>query len=167
MKKIIIILIALLLTGCVPKLPELPWLPGKTTTGKADFIGGTKSIEAEIIKPAEGGKVYANQPFNVIVRVSNEGESEAEGTTCISGLNKKYFPGFSGCECQDFKLEGKRRIEGERLEGEEEQLKFDIGTIKTEELDSDSLGKNHAIIGVFLSLNSTNSAVNPRSSGVM
>jgi len=140
MKKIILILIILvLISGCV-KIPKLK-LPGssQTTTGKSDFIGGTKGIEAGILSPIEGGKIYSTQPLNVVVGVTNEGESESEGTTCISGLNKKYFPGFWGCECQDFTLEGRRLIEGERLEGEEEQLTFEIGTINPEGLEGSTV----------------------------
>lgn len=133
MKKIIILLIILLLiSGCIPSLPgiKLPGLPGKTPVGgKTGFIGGNKGMEAEILKPMEGEKISASQPFEIVVKVSNEGESEAKGHTCISGLNQKYFSGFSGCDCQEFELKGKELVEEERLEGEEEKLVFDIGSI--------------------------------------
>lgn len=126
MKKIIIALIILLLiAGCV-KLPNIPGkLPGQTT-GKKDFVGGTKGVEAEIVSPAEGGKIYLDMPFNVAVRVTNEGEAKAEGTTCI-------FGSFTECECQDFVLEEKRKSEGEKPEGEEKIIVFEGGKIEEKE----------------------------------
>lgn len=143
MKKIIIIiaiLALLLFSGCatLSKI-KLPGMPGTVTEGRKDFIGGIKGIEAEIINPREGGKVYATQQqrFQVAVEISNEGESKAEGTTCISGLNEKFFPGFSGCDCQDFMLEGKRK-DGEQEE-EKEILTFEGGKIQTEGLTEDPI----------------------------
>ena len=135
MKKIIILIAALLvISGCIPTFSGIKEkIPGQPT-GKTDFIGGTKGIEIEILNPLEGGKAYSDQPFNIAVRVSNKGESYSEGTTCVSGLNTKYFPGFSGCDCQDFMLEGKRKIEEKQSEGEEETLIFETGQITTGEL---------------------------------
>lgn len=130
MKKIIILLmILLLINGCVKFSDikeKLPGMPGTTTAGKKDFIGGTKGLTTEIISPTESGKVYSSQPFNVAVKLNNEGEAQARGATCV-------FGSFSECDCQEFTLEGKRKIEGESLEGEWKTLTFEKGMIDKEE----------------------------------
>lgn len=129
MKKTLVIIIALLIiiSGCkfselrdkIPGLPKKVIIPGR--------VDSTKGVEAEIVRPTEEGKVYSNQLFNVIVKVSNEGESKAVGETCV-------FGSFSECECQEFRLEGKRKLEGESLEGEDETLTFDGGSITKEDI---------------------------------
>lgn len=130
MKKIIILLIVLLLVaGCV-KLSDIkgkiPGLSSTTTAGKKDFIGGTKGVTTQIISPAEGGKIYSSQPFNIAVKLNNEGEAQARGATCT-------FGSFLDCDCQEFTLEGKRKMEGESLEGEWKTLTFEKGMIVKEE----------------------------------
>ncbi len=126
MKKTIIILTILLIiiSGC--QFPGVKLPGGSGPSGKEDFAGGPKGIEAEIVNPVENGKAYTNVPFKIVVRVSNEGESAAEGATCA-------FGSFSACECQNFRLEGKRMIEKEKLEGEEEILTFEGGQVSKEE----------------------------------
>lgn len=135
MKKIIIlIVISLFISGCIPDLSgiKMPGLPGKKTVGgKKAFSGGTLGIESEILRPIEGEKVHSSQPLEIVVKLSNKGETDSEGVTCISGLNKKYFTDFSGCDCQESEpLEGKKKVGGETQEGEEERLIFDIGAIQ-------------------------------------
>jgi len=131
MRKIIIISLILLLfiAGC--KFSDIKEkVPVKTTTkGKADFVGGTKGTEVQIVSPVKDGKAYVNQPFQIAIKVSNEGETETEGTICVSGLNPKYFLGFTGCDCQDFALEGQTKLEGETIEGEDEILTFEGGEV--------------------------------------
>ena len=139
MKKIIFIFsitLLLLFSGCTFSeiKGKIPFLPGEKTSGKKDFIGGTNGLTAEIKRPVEGGKAYESQLFKIEVLANNQGEAEAEGTTCVSGLSSKYFPGFSGCECQDFSLKGKRKEGKESLEGEDEMLVFEAGEIKSKEL---------------------------------
>ncbi|MCG2718571.1 MAG: hypothetical protein L6408_07045, partial [Nanoarchaeota archaeon] len=101
---------------------------------KSDFIGGNEGITPEIMTPIEDGKVYSTQPFQIAVKVTNEGESQSDGSVCISGLNPKYFSGMANCECDSFSLEGKRRIEDEQLEGEEEILTFEGGEVMSGDL---------------------------------
>lgn len=127
MKRILITLaiILVLLSGCTFSAIKEK-LPGQTVSGKEEFIGGPKGVETEIINPIEGGKAYLNMPFKVIVKTVNQGESESEGSTCV-------FSSFAGCGCQNFKLQGNRKIEKEKLAGEEETFTFEGGTIEKEE----------------------------------
>lgn len=134
MKKIILALLLiflLVISGCKvlelkPKLPGK--LPGSTVSGQGDFIGGRLGLTATIATPVEKGKAYSGETFNAVVSLKNEGEATAEGATCV-------FGSFSGCECQDFVLEGRRMVEGEKLEGEETTLTFTGNTV---EKDSES-----------------------------
>ena len=150
MKKIIIIILItalLLISGCTFSQIKEKIMPGKIisgTTGKSQFIGGKEGIKAEIVRPIEGGEAYTTTPFKIEVQVSNEGEfgderEPATGTTCIFGLNKKYFPGFAGCDCKDFAIKGKRKIDKENIEGENEILTFEGGEIKKGELKEFSI----------------------------
>jgi hypothetical protein len=133
MKKTIIILLAislLIISGCTFSSMKIK-LPGSTPSGKEDFAGGSKGLESSIVSPAEAGKAYLNTPFKIVIQLNNEGESAAEGTTCA-------FGSFSTCECKTFTLQGKRRVEAEKLEGEKETLTFEGGQASKEEIEGTS-----------------------------
>ncbi len=133
MKKTIITLLTIFLlvvSGCTFSNMKLK-LPGSTPSGKEDFAGGSKGLESEIVSPAENGKAYLNMPFKIVVKLNNDGESAAEGATCA-------FGSFSACECKTFTLEGKRRVEKEKLEGEKETLTFEGGQASKEEIEGAS-----------------------------
>lgn len=133
MKKTIIILLAislLIISGCTFSNLKLN-MPGSTPSGKEDFAGGSKGLESAIVSPAESGKAYLNTPFKIVLQLNNEGESTAEGATCA-------FGSFSACECKTFTLEGKKRVEEEKIAGEEETLTFEGGQVSREEIEGTS-----------------------------
>lgn len=105
MKKVLIILLAisLLLAGCQEisniKLPKS--LPGLS----AEEEVSSGSISAYFVNPKYGGTVLEEYPFSPAVRIKSLGGYESEGQTCISGLDRDIFSGFSGCECLSFKQE--------------------------------------------------------------
>lgn len=133
MKKTIILLlmltVVLTISGCT--FPSIKGLSGTAPSGKTDFVGGTKGVEAEIVSPAEKGKAYLNVPFKIVVKLNNQGESTADGAVCA-------FGSFSACDCQPFKLEGKRMVENEKIEGEETILTFEGGQVSKEEIEGTS-----------------------------
>ncbi|MBM3199311.1 hypothetical protein FJZ53_00115 [Candidatus Woesearchaeota archaeon] len=134
-KKLIIIisLVAILILGC----PGIKLkLPGKSTTasGKQDFIGGPKGVDAEVVYPLQGGKAYLAQPFRISVKAVNNGESDSDGKVCA-------FGSFSQCECQPFTLKSRTRVDKEKLEGEQATVTFETGKISQENL----VGSSHFV----------------------
>jgi len=133
MKKTSIILLTiflLIISGCTFSTIKTT-IPGTAPSGKEDFVGGSKGLESEIVSPAESGKAFLNTQFRIAVQLNNEGEATAEGVTCA-------FGSFSPCECKTFLLEGKRRVEKEKIEGEKEVLTFEGGQLSKEETEGSS-----------------------------
>lgn len=97
---IAIIAIALLLAGCQEikniKLPKS--LPGIEPAGETS----SGAISAYFVNPKNNGNVLQEYPFSPTIRVKSVGGYESKGQICISGLDKKIFSGFSGCECLPF-----------------------------------------------------------------
>ncbi len=126
-RNFLLIFVALIfISGCSFDISKInfPFIGGGTPiSGKGQFIGGSSGIKSEIVKPSEGGRVRADSEFNINVKVENQGEGKAEGSTCLIGT------GYSGCDCQQFSLEGKKLIDGQKLSGEKETLKYSWGLI--------------------------------------
>ncbi len=99
MKLPIIALLAILLmiSGC-SQLPGLPKSKGQS------IIATTQSVITDIKNPAPNSEAPSNHEFTPAIDVANMGDSDAEGVVCISGLDEGLFSGFTGCECQDFKI---------------------------------------------------------------
>lgn len=141
MKRIIPLLVLILfVSGCsaMNSFGDLfKKLPGVTTItpsgGGKSYVGGTKSININMLQPAETGKISREVPLRVSVNVKNEGESPAEGQICVTGLNPTVFDESKSCECQEFSLKGKVRLEDETTEGEEITRNFDEGQPKIDE----------------------------------
>lgn len=100
--------------------------PGSSGGGKS-FVGGKESITVSILQPPEAGKVTKDVPLRVSVHLKNDGESNADGQVCVTGLNTEAFPDSESCKCDEFSLKGKAKFDEEITEGEEKTINFDEG----------------------------------------
>lgn len=105
-KTIIILLIAaVFVSGCTESVMEfIKGLPGMPSGGETVILGGGGGLKMEIMAPADDETVNSEYPLEPTINVVNEGGSDSEGTICIFGLDERVFPGFSGCECEDYEV---------------------------------------------------------------
>lgn len=105
---IAVIIAAFLISGCsligtISDKASTIRIPG---IEQAEETAGT--ITVSIVSPRHGAEVPKSSRLAPVIRISNLGGYEAEGQACITGgLDKDVFSGFTGCECQSFKMEKK------------------------------------------------------------
>ncbi|MEM4245150.1 MAG: hypothetical protein QXR60_03025 [Candidatus Nanoarchaeia archaeon] len=143
MRKIILVLVFVMffVSGCAVMdsmsglFKNLPGIKQPLTPqgGGKSYVGGTSSVKLNMLQPAENSKISKDVPLRISINVKNEGESQADGQLCVTGLNPAVFEESKSCECQEFSLKGKGRYEDEIVEGEDVTLNFDEGSAKIDE----------------------------------
>ncbi len=135
MKKIFLAsLVILFISGCAATdsmkglFGNLPGIKPSSSGGGKSFVGGTDSILINILQPVESSKISKDVPLRVSVNLKNNGESDAEGQLCVTGLNPEIFEESQSCDCQDFSLKGKTRFQDETSDGEDSTFSFDEGS---------------------------------------
>lgn len=68
----------------------------------SDSETSARSVGAEFIVPRSGSIVSEALPFNPRIKINNPGNFDVSGQVCISGIDRAFFKGFSGCDCLQF-----------------------------------------------------------------
>jgi hypothetical protein len=129
-----LLIVILFVSGCasIGNLGDLfKNFPGITSGGSGggkSFVGGTNSVTVNILQPPEAGKVAKDVPLRVSVNLKNDGEAQADGQVCVTGLDSAAFPLSESCSCKDFSLKGKVRLVDETTDIQEDTKTFDEGT---------------------------------------
>lgn len=101
----ITILLVIFLAGCLTiKLPFAP-LKGGDDEVTLSFKGGSGSLTTTILNPAAGQDVYLDYSLPVTIELKGVGDSNTEGTVCVTGLDQQKFFGASGCDCDSFSIQ--------------------------------------------------------------
>lgn len=67
-------------------------------------IKGPAGVDIGFSHPQDNSQILSTYELSPTIHIENKGDSDAEGTICIFGLDKTLFSGFPGCECQPFGL---------------------------------------------------------------
>jgi len=106
---------------------NLPFANPVSSGGGKSFAGGKASITVTIVQPPESGKISRELPLVVNLLLKDDGEAQADGQACVTGLDSSVFSGSESCKCEEFSLEGKAKSDEGVAEGEDKTITFDEG----------------------------------------
>ncbi len=105
MKRVLFLLLLVVLSGCVATTDtDDTGDSAQTDCPQSSCASGDEGIVTTINYPSEKGTttVYTTYRLAVRVKLSDEGESSADGIACITGLDENLFEGAGDCDCESF-----------------------------------------------------------------